>query len=188
MREVVAFHEAGHAVIARALWIHVNRVTIRPNEFSDGHVAHEASWPDRQYETAEDAEEREEGWRWRMEIAEDRAKLALAGPFAEWKFRQIVSREYFADFRDLFDVAEYLQIASGFDPLSEILVLGKRLRHARASRLWEQLQADTTELVELHWPSIERVAAALLIHKTLGPEQLDALIRSAGAMPFGRRI
>jgi hypothetical protein len=46
----------------------------------------------------------------------------------------------------------------------------------RPPRLWEQLQADTADLVELHWPSIERVAEALLIHEELGQEEIEALV------------
>ena len=113
-----------------------------------------------------------------METAEDHAKLALAGPLAEMKCRPTLNGEHFADFRDLIDVTTYLRIASGFHPLSELLVPGKPLQQANGevSRLWERLQADTVALVELLWPSIERVAEALLIHEELGQAQIDALI------------
>jgi hypothetical protein len=177
-KKSLAYHEAGHAVIARVLGIEVHLATIRPDKFSGGHVTHGASWPERRYETVEDRGEQVEEWHRRMETAEDRAKLALAGPIAEMKYRPTLNGEHFADYSDLFDVAVYLKIASEFSPISEVLVPGKPLQQTKgeASRLWEQLQADTADLVELHWPSIERVAEALLIHEELGQEQIEALV------------
>jgi hypothetical protein len=57
-------------------------------------------------------------------------------------------------------------------------VPGKPLKQTNeeVSRLWERLQWDTADRVELHWPAIERVAEALLIHEELNQEQIDALI------------
>jgi hypothetical protein len=172
MTKETAYHEAGHAVVARVLNIPVDLATIHPDEFSNGHVAHGASWPDN--ETA--AEDREEEWLRRMETAENSAKLALAGPLAHMKYRPTLNGEHFADYGDLLDVHEYLRLASGFT--FEVLVPGKPLQqdNREASRLWERLQADTADLVESYWPSIGRVAEALLIHGELGQEQIDALI------------
>ena len=96
--------------------------TIHPDEFSNGHVAHGASWPDN--ETA--AEDREEEWLRRMETAENSAKLALAGPFAHMKYRPTLNGEHFADYGDLLDVHEYLRLAGGFT--FEVLVPGKPLQ------------------------------------------------------------
>jgi hypothetical protein len=178
-KKSLAYHEAGHAVIARVLGIEVHLATIRPDKFYAGHVSHGASWPDREDANGTvAAEDREEEWQRRMEMAEDRAKLALAGPIAEMKYRPTLNGEHFADYSDLFNVAVYLKIASGFSPISEVLVPGKPLQQTKgeASRLWEQLQADTADLVELHWPSIERVAEALLIHEELGQEEIEALV------------
>jgi ATP-dependent Zn protease len=175
----LAYHEAGHAVIARMLWIEVRLATIRPNKFFDGHVTLGASWLDRDDANGTNvAEDREEEWRRRIEMAEDRAKLALAGPIAEMKYRPTLNGEDFADYSDLFDVAVYLKIAGGFSPISEVLVPGKPLQQTNreVSRLWERLQADTADLVELHWPSIERVAEALLIHEELGQKEIEALV------------
>ena len=174
MTKETAYHEAGHAVIARVLGIEVYLATIRPDKFYAGQVNHAAAWPiNKEDEVAE--EDREEEWLQRMETAEDRAKLALAGPLAEMKYRPTLNGEYFAEFEDLDNVAKYLQIASGFT--FEVLVPGKPLQqNGLASRLWERLQADTADLVELYWPSIERVAEALLIQEELGQEEIDALI------------
>jgi hypothetical protein len=178
-KKSLAYHEAGHAVIARVLGIEVLRATIRPDEFFAGHVMHGARWPDREDANGTiAAEDREEEWQRRMEMAEDRAKLALAGPIAEMKYRPTLNGEHFANYSDLFNVAVYLKIAGGFRPISEILVPGKPLQqtNGEVSRLWEQLQADTADLVELHWLSIERVAEALLIHEELGQEEIEALV------------
>ena len=109
----LAYHEAGHAVIARVLGIEVLRATIRPDKFYAGHVVHGQAGPRARTIGAED---REEEWFQRMETAEDRAKLALAGPLAEMKYRPTLNGEHFADFRDLLNVATYLKIASGFTP------------------------------------------------------------------------
>jgi len=175
----LAHHEAAHAVIARVLGIEVRLATIRPDNFSDGHVTHEASWPDREDANGTiAAEDREEEWQQRMEMAENRAKVALAGPIAEMKYRPTLNGEHFADYCDLLNVAVYLEIAGGFSPISEVLVPGKPLQqtNGKVSRLWELLQADTADLVELHWLSIERVAEALLIHEELGQEEIEALV------------
>jgi hypothetical protein len=162
----LAYHEAGHAVAARVLGIEVCLATLRPNEFYDGHVTL-GDWPDN-----------EDEWQRRMETAEAHAKLALAGPLAEMKYRPALNGQHFADYADLLNVAIYLKIAAGFVPISEILVPGKPLQQSNglAARLWEQLQADTADLVELHWLSIERVAEALLIHEELGQEEIEALV------------
>ena len=175
----LAHHEAAHAVIARVLGIEVRLATIRPDKFSAGHVTHGASWPDREDANGTiAAEDREEEWQQRMEMAENRAKVALAGPIAEMKYRPTLNGEHFADYCDLLNVAVYLEIAGGFSPISEVLVPGKPLQqtNGKVSRLWELLQADTADLVELHWLSIERVAEALLIHEELGQEEIEALV------------
>jgi hypothetical protein len=111
-----------------------------------------------------------------METAENRAILALAGPLAEMKYQPTLNGKDFADENDLLNVATYLRLAGGFT--FEVLVPGKPLQqdNGEVSRLWDALQRDTTELVELHWSSIERIAEALLIHGELGQEQIDALI------------
>ena len=172
MTKETAYHEAGHAVIARVLGIEVHLATIRPNEFYDGQVTHEASWPELETGT----EDREEEWRQRMETAENRAILALAGPIAEMKYQPTLNGKDFVDENDLLNVATYLRLAGGFT--FEVLVPGKPLQqdNGEASRLWDALQRDTADLIELHWSSIERVAEALLIHEELGQEQIDALI------------
>jgi hypothetical protein len=178
-RAGTAHHEAAHAVIGRVLGIEVPLATIRPDEDSAGHVEHEACWPGLPDETAEDAEDRLEELRQRDEVAEKRAIFALAGPIAHMKFQPTLNGERFANGSDdLLDVAVYLKIVSGFHPLSELLVPGRPLEqdNKETSRLWERLQWDTAELVESYWPSIERVAEALLIHEELNQEQIDALI------------
>jgi hypothetical protein len=167
-RESLAYHEAGHAVAARVLGIEVCLATLRPDQVFAGHVTLGAScWLDS-----------EDKWQQRMEMAEAHAKLALAGPLAEMKYQPSLNGEHFADYADLLNVAAYLKIAGGFVPISEVLVPGKPLQQSNgeASRLWEQLQADTADLVELHWLSIERVAEALLIHEELGQEEIEALV------------
>src|SRR5262249_36948068 len=137
--------------------------TIIPDEFSAGRVGHEAWWaPNREGEVEE--EDREDEWLQRMEAAENCAKVSLAGPLAHMKYEPTLSGEHFADHKDLLNVATYLQITAG-RTVDELLVPGKPLRQDNsASRLWERLQADTADLIELHWSSIERVAEALLIH------------------------
>src|SRR5262245_381654 len=186
----LAYHEAGHAVIARVLGIEVRLATIRPDKFSAGHVTHGASWPDREDANGTiAAEDREEEWQQRMEMAEDRAKLALAGPIAEMKYLPTLNGEHFADSSDLLNVAVYLKIAGGFSPISEVLVPGKPLRqtNGEVSQLWERLQADTADLVELHWLSIERVAEALLIHEELGQEEIEALVSDGAGLQASKR-
>jgi hypothetical protein len=77
------------------------------------------------------------------------------------------------------DVATYLKIAGGF----EVLVPGKPLRqnNREASLLWEALQRDTAELIELHWPDIERVTEALLLRGELGEKETPAATTSVSS-------
>jgi hypothetical protein len=162
MSEAIAHHEAGHAVIARALWLKVDWVTITQDLDDAGSCYSEYAMYLAEY--ADDAT--------RLSAIEKDIIVALAGPIAECQYRSLdfnVMREEELWDSDLKMVKYLLNMAME-------LLLPKDLRPELYGELFDRLSIDTEILVSSHWSSIECVADALLEFSDLNQWHVDELI------------
>jgi hypothetical protein len=177
---LVAHHEAGHAVIARALGVGVTHVSLFPTDAGGtaGAQTRSAHWvapannPSAQ-----------------IAAYEADAKVALAGPMAQHHYRPGKPR-WKHEWRD--DLVN----AKSFVGRSVLLQQGIQLSGdpqavtltpEQLATINEQLNrvlAEATALVEEHWPTIERVARVLLEHRILSDFELDALIADRPVLPW----
>jgi hypothetical protein len=179
-KKAKAYHEAGHAVIGRMLGIEVLYASmLGALQDSTGPVA---CMRRKAYDVAADDVEA------LMAAIGDDGKAALAGPFAERQYRSLtkgqIERAKNNGWR--VDMDNFQRFAG------EIIILrqGKRLPKEGESievklnsdevdavtLAWE---GETQALVEKHWPSIQRVAAALVDRDVLYQDDIDALIAEA---------
>jgi hypothetical protein len=150
-----AYHEAGHAVIARALGYEVRSVTIRYRQRRyAGRVQHLAVLHPR-----------------------DNALIIFAGPLAEAECLRrgvrIVASARIAG-TDRISIRNAIHIFVG-EPTGDGRLLIRR-HMARAARTKFRKQARI--LVRKHKAAIERVAQALMEQQTLSGKQLDRIISS----------
>jgi ATP-dependent Zn protease len=181
-REAVAYHEAGHAVIARSLGLEVTSVTIIPDldHFDITYYHQFATYRARNADLAT-----------QISTAETDAMVSLAGPAAEYRYRRPKSVQELAQematwrsdgemARDrvahAVDLKHDLLTARGpecdgelFDELCDEF---DRL----CAELFDQFSTEVEILVDKHWPAIERVANALLEFYTLNATDVDDLI------------
>lgn len=178
-REAVAYHEAGHAVVAFWLWLRPRHASIIPKEGSEGHVL-----------------ERMLGKRTRLQIefadrfhtsrlqAEKRVMVAMAGVLAQRRFNPRSVRRYHGQ-SDREAVVEFL---SQYAPwrTGKLSVRGPNGKKVTV-RQWqdmsshEKLLSDwTKDLLDLRWYSVEAVAKALLEKKQLSYEDIRVTIVEAG--------
>jgi ATP-dependent Zn protease len=153
-RQLTAFHEAGHAVIARVLTLASGRVTIKPShrEGLDGYsitldaYACLVEWAERgKVRGSENA-----AWRARI-------MTAMAGAEAE---------------------AELLgstEVGDGFDRC-DIELMAKKLTGGNWAKQEPRLREMTRMLVRRHRARIGRVANALLAKTTLSAKRVDKLV------------
>jgi len=157
IREAMAYHEAGHAVVAISLGIQVKKVTIKPTRDFHGRVTHAPVL------TARDIRRINEGsetphTRDRMEKL---AMVCLAGPMAQQRFKPRSWRDWHgaSDFEHYGDIV--LKLGGGGESL----------------RLYGELLTVWTESkLNLWWPTVELVAAELLECETLGCQDVGELM------------
>jgi ATP-dependent Zn protease len=146
-RRSIAYHEAGHAVVAHRLGVEVEHVTIVPDHTSRGHFVHADLFCARG-------------------LGSDRANLEraiaiyLAGPLAQARLLRRLDRRRGGrqDYDCASGLARYLAGAAGE---REFLRYQERRTHA---------------LVEHYWNEIELVAQALIKRDQLsGPEVKDII-------------
>lgn len=154
MSELIAYHEAGHALMAVLLGGKVKQVTIDPDD-DDG--------PDRQGDT-------QVLWR-RSRISDDEfAKIAvqvsLAGPVAEMiysgdPYHPGLVAEWAADWREAWDAATPLHPVERqrFEYLEQVSI-----------QLYHRLKQDDL------WAALASLADNLLAHETLDCEQVEEIV------------
>lgn len=154
MSDTIAYHEAGHAVMARLCGAEVRLVTIEPDR-DDG--------PERQGDTQVV---------WRRAHAADRAhakravQVALAGPVAEMiysgePYHPSLVAEWAADWREAWEAAALLH--------RDERVRLKYLEDV-SIELYHRLRDD-----EL-WAALASLADHLLAHDTLDGEQVEEIV------------
>jgi hypothetical protein len=162
---ITRWHEAGHAVIARALGIPVAGVTARPSRKNQGCIFVDGkSWGvgDQQFH-------------------EGMIKVLLAGTLAVG--RQFPHLDFESDIMDHGDVwqayghAHKLALLLGL-PQPERLNIAHV--YPATEKLVDDLTAETEALISIsvNWSAIGRVARALHCNEFLKPAQLDAIVRN----------
>jgi hypothetical protein len=172
---IKAYHEAGHAMAARALGIGVPYVTVFPvaDDASATAMAQSAAWLARDHDlTAQIA------------AYEKDAKVNLAGPHAQHRYRPVKNvkkaeaRGWSGDIANAESaVVRIVLLKAGVDPGDDpttVTLTEQQLADCNAvlGQLWDASAA----LVEDNWPAIERVAQALLVRRVLNQDDVDALI------------
>jgi hypothetical protein len=185
-----AYHEAGHAVVARTLGVAVTYVTTfsTGSDNQGGAETHSAAWQ------ARDADRPTQ----LVAIGKD-IKVSMAGPQAEHRHRPIKHTKWSllaADAKPYwwagdFTVArnsacQVVLLKDGtvatttFDAITVKLNMPQI---AEIDRLIDQFWKETEMLVDQHWPAIERTAKALLSGRPLVQDELDALIANRALWP-----
>jgi len=155
MTELIAYHEAGHALAAYLLGGEVRQVTIEPDR-DDG--------PRRQGDTQvlwrRSRVTEKEYARWAVEVS-------LAGPVAEMiysgePYHPGLVAEWAADWQEAWESASLLHPDER-----------KRLRYLEDAsiELYRRLEADDV------WPALAALADNLLAHETLDGEQVEEILR-----------
>jgi hypothetical protein len=171
----IAHHEAGHAVIARALGVGVVYVAMFAT--SDDNRANaksvSASYKARDAETPA-----------LLAALKIDATVALAGPYAQHRFRPRAVKQLMRGGegdcqRALGCLVHAVRLErQGVRPLAQsgfIEISRDVLDEAKAR--FQNLEDEVAALVARHWPAIERVAAALLECPLLSEADVDALAR-----------
>lgn len=154
MSELIAYHEAGHALLAALLGAEVRQVTIEPDN-DDG--------PQREGDT-------QVVWRRskmsEREFARRAVQVCLAGPVAEMlysgdPYHPGLVAEWAADWRDAWNVAAVLHPAER-----------QRLAYLEqiSIELYHQLREDRL------WAALAELADNLLAHETIDGEQVREII------------
>jgi ATP-dependent Zn protease len=155
MSEIIAYHEAGHAIMARLLGGEVRLVTIEPDN-DDG--------PDRQGDT-------QVAWRRSgmsdKEFAKRAVQVSLAGPVAEMiysgdPYHPGLVAEWAADWKEAWVSAVLLYPAERqrMEYLEQVSI-----------QLYHRLKRDEI------WAALAALADHLLAHETLEGEQVEEVVR-----------
>jgi ATP-dependent Zn protease len=178
--EKIAYHEAGHAVVARALGVGVVVVTMYPTHLNDG-VAGAVTTS-----AAYRSQKAGDGAMAFAAACEDDAIVSLAGPASQVEFfpNTDCKRAHRGDWSNDWETAQ------GF--LRRVVVVRKEGKvfqgdycpddgdRAQVYALWEQLASRASDMVKANRGAIERVAKALLSRGCMDQDELDALIASEG--------
>ena len=169
-RHSTAIHEAGHAVIARVLGLTCGSATIIPNEDEDeaGHALIADPW-----KTASD---------WDQALME---AVERGGSFRCHDARSAFRGRIIAMMAGAEAENELLGRCSGGDwhDRTEIEWMAASRATKFPDDLWQRyeprMRRQTRRLVHKHRDKIERIAAALLEHDTLHPDEIETLIMPA---------
>jgi hypothetical protein len=157
LQKPTAYHEAGHAVAAWSLGAGPRAVTIVPHGADQGQVTHEdpLSGIQLDFDGSDRARTR----------AERAIMICLAGPVAQRRFAPRSWRRWHG-------ASDYVTAVD----------LARRINHsaraADAHLKW--LDIRTEDLIESLWGPVERVAAELLAHGTLAPDEIRLLLSATG--------
>jgi hypothetical protein len=186
--ERIAHHEAGHAVIARALGVSFDYITMVPTQGAEAHVQlRDAIWQARDADLPV-----------QLKALETDGKVALAGPYAQMRYEPDASKmKELKDFSKPVEAWDDMSWVTDMKKIIKCVAWSVLLRtrvcsslsecegvHANAAEckdLYDQLGDETEKLVAEYWPAIERVAKYLKRHRTITQSAADELI--AGSPP-----
>jgi len=165
----IAYHETGHAVIARGHGLGVPYVVLLP---TDGAVASAPS--ESAVHLARNADRATQ-----MAAIEQEFTVIMAGPVAQRCHRPSESERGWYDDRKNAEslVVRAAMLEAGTTvPEGGAEVTLKPEERERATQLFNQLVEKTNDLVAANWPAIIRVAEALVMRRVLSQDDLDELI------------
>jgi hypothetical protein len=181
-RILIAYHEAGHAVVARKLGVEVVYVVMFPTD--DGGVAGAQTRSAAYLAGGMNVTAKVSGF-------ETDAKVALAGPIAQQQARPGSFRAWQAadDFANARSAAVSIALLLAGEPLPsprtsvEVTLTNALLDSANVTL--KRLQDETDAIIAVHWPAVERVAQFLTGRDLLDQTELDRLIGDPLAHLFG---
>jgi hypothetical protein len=176
VKKVKAYHEAGHAVVARALGVVVEYVTVLEDGRESGgqvltHGAAHCVW---------DSDKA-----MRLAAMANDAIICLAGPRAQQLYRPPKNPPdaWKSDIKVATSISYFAAlIESGVDVGRSDTLRDHNITNGQevfATDFFRRCSDEALKLVEKHWPAIERVAKALLNRPILNGADLDDLIGTA---------
>jgi len=178
-KKQMAYHEAGHAVIARMLGVGVPQLTLVSVDADNAAGAITAS--------AAALADRNDLFAYVAGIEKD-IKVSIAGPQSQNIYRPSDENhdEWESDRQTQLSLAlKIVLLKAGIDiPDAGLQASVNSDQLDEAKRLLARLAEETRALVIANWPAITRVAEALLRlrRQTLDQAAIDALIATAGAL------
>jgi hypothetical protein len=181
IRKVIAYHEAGHAVVARLLGQPLISVTIDIENDNTGVLRESAAHAAREGDPA-------------AQIAgcEIDAKVALAGPLAQLKSRPSRNSRHAPaierheeDYAHAQSAVAHIALLKAGMPVPEPgaakqeITLNGAVAESYQATL-EKLKRETKALLDEHWAAVKRVAKALFERDRLDQRELDRLMAGAG--------
>ena len=180
-KKQMAYHEAGHAVIARMLGVGVPQLTLVSVDADNAAGAITAS--------AAALADRNDLFAYVAGIEKD-IKISIAGPQSQNIYRPSDTSENHDEWESdrqmqLSLALKIVLLKAGIDiPDAGLQASVNSDQLDEAKRLLARLAEETRALVIANWPAITRVAEALLRlrRQTLDQAAIDALIATAGAL------
>jgi hypothetical protein len=173
--EVVAYHEAGHAVVAWRLGVGIRRASIVPEEQdgSAGHVLNRKLLRQSSY----DIELADRFSPSRLQ-AEKRVMVSMAGELAQRRFRQHSVRAYHvsSDREHIIDILTRYAACPGPGEPIDITT------HYNLLREW------TNAMLENDWYLVEAFADALIERRTLSSSEVRETLLAAMDKKFNRPV
>jgi len=158
-REVAAYHEAGHAVVAWAFGLTIDKITIEQEGDAAGHVIHDYGGDINEIVYGDDE--------MRRQVALERVAItSLAGEVAQRRFRPTSVDEQHGG-------SDRLSVHHALDHLAD--ESDQALRDA----WWRLLELRTERLIERHWHNVEWLVKVLLEKITLTGAEIAEVIVDA---------
>jgi hypothetical protein len=172
-RRIRAFHEAGHAVISRVLGIEVDYVSVISTAADNaGNVpTRSASWLAKHLDASA-----------RILATEKDLKVTFAGMAANERAGIKFTANDEALEQDIRNAQRLASNITKLKPGGQVCDTADKLSGeivADTKAVFERIQYDTADLVDEHWPAIERVAKYLERHGRIHRVDLDRLIATA---------
>ena len=164
-----AYHEAGHAVIARYLHVGFKNVTVVPGEDYFGKlVLKRERARQRAFQTAE-----YEVTPRRRDAVKKEIIILLGGPYAQMRFnpRCRVQDVESTDIDNAMKLVSYL--------------VGSEHQH---KAYWVYMEACVKDLLSMHWKEIEAVAIALIEKRTLSEDDVKKIYQQTIIGPEVARL